>query len=204
LQIIIFILAYYILRKFFYPFLLKISNAYLKIISVICFLLIIITSYNKIIKNLNFYNYSIQGIINYSNNNHQKALFYYQKAHKLRNNDFKILYNAGLANYQLSKYADAKILFVNAININPYFYEGYLMLAKTNIQLNDDKEALQILNKLNQINSSISESFYLSGILYLKLGQLEKSKIFFNQVLKLSKENTELFKKSTVILHKFQ
>ncbi|HPG31594.1 MAG TPA: hypothetical protein PLQ81_12470, partial [bacterium] len=105
---------------------------------------------------------------------------------------------------QLSKYADAKILFVNAININPYFYEGYLMLAKTNIQLNDDKEALQILNKLNQINSSISESFYLSGILYLKLGQLEKSKIFFNQVLKLSKENTELFKKSTVILHKFQ
>ncbi|HPN32130.1 MAG TPA: tetratricopeptide repeat protein [bacterium] len=166
--------------------------------------MIIITSYNKIIKNLNFYNYSIQGIINYSNNNHQKALFYYQKAHKLRNNDFKILYNAGLANYQLSKYADAKILFVNAININPYFYEGYLMLAKTNIQLNDDKEALQILNKLNQINSSISESFYLSGILYLKLGQLEKSKIFFNQVLKLSKENTELFKKSTVILHKFQ
>lgn len=77
----------------------------------------------------------------------EEAILVYNEALKYQQNDrWKSYGGLGMATFDLGRYDEAKKYFAGAIRSNPNFNEGYVMLARALIELDEIKPAVEALD----------------------------------------------------------
>ncbi len=199
-QLIIFFSLYYLHRRILYHKI--ITFKYSALIIYIIVIIIIGLSFKKLMHTVKYYNYLMLGLINYNNENYQTAAEAYKKSMLYKQNDFKIYYNIGLAYFQLKDFDNALEYFEKSSKINPYFYDGLLMQAKSNIAINQNIEAIKVLEKIKSHNSHIAETYYLLGGCYFQINNLPESKSNFKKALELYNTDPQMQIKIQNIINK--
>ena len=90
--------------------------------------------------------------------------------------------------YQLlyfGQYEDSLSLAKLAVKINAKDEKLWLILAEAEIANKEYKNALNSLNKAEQINSNISEAYFAKSNIYLKISQQTKAKIALEKGIKI-------------------
>ena len=161
-QLAILLAIYYICRRFVIQER-KIGFKYRKsiFISIVSIIIMVIIFFRTVKNSIIFYDYSNRGLIQYSANNFQNAIESYKEALNYKKDDFKTLYNIGIAYLELNDYKNADMYFKQSIEINPFFYEGLIASAKANTGLGKYDESIKILEKLLTLNSNNPEAKYL-------------------------------------------
>jgi len=94
--------------------------------------------------------------------------------------------------YQLlyfGQYEDSLNLAKLAVKINTKDEKLWLILAEAQIANKKYKNALNSLNKAEQINSNISEIYFAKSNVYLKISQQTKAKIALEKGIKIEPNN---------------
>ena len=95
----------------------------------------------------------------------------------------------GMINFEKGDYVAARLDFKNSLQIDPKFGQGYLMLAKTEIELGNYKGAYGYLNKSLQYDPDEIETHLELGEIFLGARELEKAEGEADFVLEKEKEN---------------
>jgi len=93
--------------------------------------------------------------------------------------------NMGLAYQSLKNYVEAEKSYKEAVMTNPSFIPAYINLAKLYLEQNKTNDAEKLLIKFLSVFENDIEGNFLLGKLYFSKGDMEKSKQYFEKVLRL-------------------
>lgn len=126
---------------------------------------------------LNASAYKYLGDISLMNNEKRRASFYYSFYTILEPTSFDGFYYLGLNQFNLSEFAESKKSLTKALALQEDSYSGKIALAKTLIKLDENAQALALLEEAYQIESSAKLCLILS-IAHKNLKNKEQARYF--------------------------
>lgn len=144
-----------------------------------------------------FLAYNNLGLIYLEKNEYEKAKQFFNKCISINGSFAGSYNNIGLALFRDQKIPDSIFFFEKAIILDDKFYDAYVNLAKAYKACLKYSDAINILNKLENIPSSqLDKALVLSMLAqcYTHIGELSKGYDKFEESLKLSDESIDTFK----------
>ena len=102
------------------------------------------------------------------------------------------MYNLGQCYSAKKDYDNAIDTYKKLIEIDPYFAEYHLEMAKIYIEINDLESALHSLKIANSLDSTMTQVFSLLGYIYYKENNLYDALYNYEEAYKIDKDNIEI------------
>lgn len=106
--------------------------------------------------------------------------------------DEKLYYLLAYTYYLESNISNAITTIKQALKINPNYVDAILLLARTQVELNDFYRAKTLIDKATKLNPENEDIFFLKASIAAEKGNLKKAEIFINKSLEISPEDTDL------------
>ena len=117
--------------------------------------------------------------------NHQKEVFYYEKAIALGFKKDQIFFNLGMALGEINQLEKAIHAFKEGLALNPSSADNYFGLGLTYQKLGMESDAEKALKKAIELEQeNLDARFYLS-LLYADMGEFKKARKELRQILEI-------------------
>ena len=103
-----------------------------------------------------------------------------------------LMYNLGQCYSAKKDYDNAIDTYKKLIEIDPYFAEYHLEMAKIYIEINDLESALHSLKIANSLDSTMTQVFSLLGYIYYKENNLYDALYNYEEAYTIDKDNIEI------------
>jgi cellulose synthase operon protein C len=97
----------------------------------------------------------------------------------------------GMAAFEQGEFTSANVHFKNALQLDPQLAEGYLWLAKTELRLNNVRQAFGALSKAVELDPELSEAQVNLGNFFLLGKRVDEAEAKAELVLAKEPDNTE-------------
>lgn len=136
----------------------------------------------------------IRGLNAYSQQDYHAAIYYFDKAIKLNNNEAlnsQIYSNCGVAKFKLGLNNDAIRDYDKAIELDNRNYPAYFNRAIVNRMLENNELALKDYDRAIELNPHKPDAYNNRGVVKFDLGDYASAKLDFNQAIKLDKNDAD-------------
>ena len=98
----------------------------------------------------------------------------------------------GFADEKLKNFTKAELLYRRALEMEPENYRAMLRLSTLLIKTGKHEEALSFLESLTRKYSDYTVGWWNLGLLYQRIGELEKAEMALEEAVRLEPSNSQV------------
>ena len=125
------------------------------------------------------------GLAYYSISKFDLAIYEYNKAILVEQNESSYYNNRGMAEYKINNFTSALIDFNRVLDLKPYFLDAWGNRGMTKIKLNDFEGAIKDLTKAINFKQDVGAAWYFRGIAYSKLNRVTDALVDWKKAMEL-------------------